>query len=218
MSTPVLVVLAVAALFGGAIYVAVQMERKRTEAMLATCQAMGFTFEEKGDVDALCSWADLPVFGRGHSKRAKNVMTGRTAERDVKVLDYQYTVGGGKNSHTYSQTLALFPGGGPGVPDFSLEPENFLHKIGEVFGYQDIDFDSNPEFSGAYLLRGPDEAAIRTAITSDIQGYFAQQPGWHVEVRSGNVGIYRSGKRCKPEETPAFLAEALGVLRAVTHS
>ena len=218
MSGEVLIVLAMVALFGGIWYFAVQMERKRSEAMLATCQAMGFAFEEKGDVDSLRALGDLPVFNHGHSKRARNVMSGRTADQEVKLLDYQYTTGSGKNSHTHSQTVALFPGAGQGLPDLSLSPENFLHKIGEVFGYQDIDFDSSPEFSAVYLLRGPDEQAIRTAFTPDIQGFFAQQPGWHVEVRGGSVGIYRSSKRCKPEEAPALLAEALGVLRAVTHS
>jgi len=37
-------------------------------------------------------------------------------------------------------------------------------------------------------------------------------------VRSGHAGVYRSGKQCKPEEAPAYLAEALNVLRAATHA
>jgi methylphosphotriester-DNA--protein-cysteine methyltransferase len=37
-------------------------------------------------------------------------------------------------------------------------------------------------------------------------------------VRSAHAGIYRSCKQCKPEEAPAYLAEALNVLRAVTRS
>ena len=40
------------------------------------------------------------------------------------------------------------------VVDFEMRPENLLNKIGAALGRQDIDFDSNPEFSRRYLLRG----------------------------------------------------------------
>jgi len=40
------------------------------------------------------------------------------------------------------------------LPFFELKPENTFHKIGQVFGYQDIDFEAFPNFSKGYLLRG----------------------------------------------------------------
>jgi len=213
--SPILIVVAIVAGFGGLIYWAAQQEKKRTEAMAAACQAMGYTFEEKGDVEALRTFGDLPVFGHGHSKTARNVMTGTVADHSLKLFDYRYTTGGGKDSHTFQQTVALFPGGAQGLPDFALAPENFFHKIGGFFGYQDIDFEASPDFSSHYLLRGSDEMAIRTAFSADALSFFAQQRGWNVEVRSAHAGIYRSGKRCKPEEAPAYLAEALRVLLAL---
>ena len=216
--SPILIVVAIVAGFGGLIYWAVQQEKKRAEAMATACQAMGYTFEEKGDVDALKTFGDLPVFSHGHSKTARNVMTGTVADHSVRLFDYRYTTGSGKNSHTFRQTVALFPGGAQGLPDFALAPEYFFHKIGGFFGYQDIDFEASPDFSSHYLLRGPDEMAIRTAFSADALSFFAQQRGWNVEVRSGHAGIYRSGKQCKPEEAPAYLAETLNVLRAVTHA
>lgn len=146
------------------------------------------------------------------------MMTGRVADREVTFFDYRYTTGSGKNSHTWHQSVALFPGGAPGLPDFALAPENFFHKIGQVFGYQDVDFDASPEFSSHYLLRGPDETAIRSSFSADALAFLAEQRGWNVEVRSGHIGIYRSSRRCKPEEAPAYLAESLNVLRAVTRT
>jgi hypothetical protein len=202
-------------LVGGIFVVSKRMEQKRTEALAAASQAMGFTFEPDGDLDVMKGFGDLPLYGRGHSKRVRNVMSGRAGERDVKLFDYRYTTGGGKSSHTWNQTVALFPQGGEGLPDFLLAPENIFHKIGQVFGYQDIDFDSSPDFSSHYLLRGPDEMAIRSAFGADALAYFGQERGWHVEVAGGNVGIYRSDKRCKPEELAAFRDEALAVLRAL---
>ncbi len=36
-----------------------------------------------------------------------------------------------------------------------------------------------------------------------------------MEVAGGNVGIYRSDKKCKPEDLRTFLEEAKAVLRAL---
>lgn len=211
----VLFVVGILAFVGVIIYIAFQVQRKRTEAMSAVCQAMGFVFTESPDVGTLRAYGDQPLFDRGHSRNARNLMTGRTADREVMLFDYQYTVGGGKNSHTYSQTVALYPNGASGLPDLVLAPENVFHKIGQIFGYQDIDFDQSPEFSSHYLLRGEDEMAIRGAFTADAIAFFAQDRGWQVEIRGGHVVIYRSSRRCKPPEAPAFLAETLRVLLAL---
>ena len=142
-------------------------------------------------------------------------MTGRAGDHEVKLLDYRYTTGGGKDSRTWSQTVALFPQRAQGLPAVLLAPENIFHKIGQVFGNQDIDFDSSPEFSSHYLLRGADEMAIRSAFGAAALGYFAQQRGWHVEVAGGNLGVYRSDKRCMPEEVRTFREEARAALRTL---
>jgi hypothetical protein len=142
-------------------------------------------------------------------------MTGRAGDHEVKLLDYQYTTGGGNHSHTWRQTIALYPGAGTGLPDFVLAPENVLHKIGQIFGYQDIDFDSSPVFSSHYLLRGADEMAVRSVFSSDTLAFLEQERGWNVEVQGGNVGIYRAAKRCEPENLRAFLVASQAVLRAL---
>ena len=212
------VVIAVAgglALVGGIIALVARYERKRAEELAAVGQAMGFTFEPDGDLEVMKGFGDLPLYGHGHSKRVKCVMTGQAGERDVKLFDYKYTTGSGKNSHTWSQTVALFPRAAEGLPDLLLSPENIFHKIGAVFGYQDIDFDTSPDFSSHYLLRGPDEMAIRSVFGADALNFFGQQRGWHVEIAGGNVGIYRSDKRCKPEDLRTYLEETQSVLRVL---
>jgi hypothetical protein len=215
---PIFAVVAVLALIAGIVVVVNRLERQRTEALVAACQGMGLVFEPEGDLDALRAQGDLPLYNHGHSKKLKNVMSGQVRDRDVRFFDYQYTTGGGKNSHTWMQTVALFPRAGERLPELLLAPENLFHKIGQVFGYQDIDFDSSPEFSSHYLLRGPDEMAIRSAFSVDALSFFGQHQDWHVEVKDRTVAIYRAGKRCKPEDAPTFLAEAQDVLRVLVHS
>ncbi len=190
-------------------------QQKRNEDLRAAAGAMGFVFEDHRSVDDIAARGALPLFGHGHTKRASNVMTGRAGGQEVMLFDYQYTTGSGKESNTHRQTVALFPRVAERLPDLVLAPENVLHKIGQVFGYQDIDFDSNPAFSSRYLLRGADDYAIRAAFSPDALSFFEQQPGWHVEIKGGTAGIYRAGKRAKPENIATFLEETCAILRAL---
>ncbi len=212
---PVVMVVAVLALVGGIIAWVAKKERERTEQLAALAQTLGFTFEPTADLEVMKGFGDLPLYRNGHSKRLTNVLTGQAGERDLKLFDYRYTTGSGKNSHTWNQTVALFPRAGEGLPDLVLAPENIFHKIGSAFGYQDIDFDTSPEFSAHYLLRGPDEMAIRSVFSADALNFFAQQRGWHVEIAGGSVAVYRSDRRCKPEDVRPFLEEVQSVLRVL---
>ncbi len=196
-----------------------KVERDRTEALRQASVTLGFAFEETGDVEQIQALGDLPLFGHGHSKRAKNVMSGRRDAGEVRVLDYQYTTGGGKNSHTWRQTIALYPDGGRGLPDFEMWPENPIFRaLGRVLKWQDINFDSSPVFSASYILRGPDETAVRAAFTGEMLAFFAEHKGWTVQVRSGNVGIFRAGQRVKPEAISEFLEETAGILRGLART
>lgn len=212
---PWLIGLGLMALLVVVIVVSRRKERERTEAMERVCIEIGFVFEPRADVDLLTSLGDLPLYKRGHSRRAKNMMTGRVGDDAVKVVNFQYTTGGGQHQHTSKQTVAVFPQVTRSLPDLQLAPENVFHKLGQVFGYQDIDFESNPDFSSRYLVRGPDETAIRAALYPETLSFFAEHEGWTVEIRSGTVGIYRAGQRSKPEDVRTFLEEAREVLRSL---
>lgn len=212
---PILLIVASLALVGGLIAYSLKLERERTEALAALAGTLGLSFQPEIDGEMAQSFGDLPVFSRGHSRKGKNLLSGETGGTEVRLFDYQYTTGGGKNSHTWRQTVALFPHVGEGLPDLLLAPETIFHKIGQAFGYQDIDFDSAPDFSGHYLLRGPDEMAIRSAFGAGALQWFGMHQGWHVEAQGGTVALYRSGQRPKAEEVAAFLAETREALRAL---
>lgn len=216
MTTVILIGTAIVAAIVAIILAVRRAEKARTEGLQQASAAAGFTFEVEGDLERIKALGDLPLYGRGHSRRVKHVMTGRRGNSDVSVFDYRYTVGHGKQSHTWHQTVVVYAGASRALPDLQMAPENFLFdKLNQVFGYQDIDFESNPEFSSRYILRGTDESAIRSAFTPDAQSFFAAHQGWTVEAQGGTVAIYRSGQRVKPEGLPMFLEESRAVLGAL---
>jgi len=190
-------------------------ERERTESLRRVAETAGLAFEPKAEFGAVRSLGDVQLFSRGHSRRVTNLMTGRLDGQHVAVFDYRYTTGSGKHQHTHLQTVVVLPSAKPALPDLQMAPENPLLRLAEVFGYQDIDIDSSPEFSRRYVVKGPDPAAIRAALYPGATSYFAQHEGWTVEAKSGTVSIYRADRRARAEDIRMFIEEAFTAARSL---
>jgi hypothetical protein len=197
-----------AALVGGILYATIRARKARTEAMRLVASTMGFAFEEKTAPEALGAF---PLLEHGRGREGRNVLTGTLASRPVTICDYRYVVQSGKSSHEVRQTVVVFTDAQPGLPDFELRPENVFHKLGAVFGYQDIDFDSSEEFSKQYLLRGTDEEAIRRVFNSGVLMLLSAQPGWSVQASAGRLMVFHAAKVAEAATIPSFAADALRI-------
>ena len=204
---------AVLAGIGLLIYLGWRYERKRTEALQQIAAELGFDFSPGGDLvhSPADRFAALRLFSQGRSRKVRNLMRGAGQNAEVSIFDYSYTVGSGKNKKTYRQTVICLESPALQIPDFELRPEHLFHRIGGLFGYQDIDFGDYPEFSRKYLLRGPNEAAIRSAFDAAIVAHLESLDRAYVEGHSGQLVFYRHAKRVRPEEVRGLLEEAYGV-------
>ena len=191
-------------------------EKKRTAALADACLPIGFNFRPVISLEQIPTFETFHLFNSGRRRKGWNLMTGKADGVAVLLFDYRYTTGDGRNSHTLTQTVAVFPEAG-GLPDFLLSPEHWWNKIGDIFGHKDIPFEASPDFSKHYLLKGPDESAIRAAFGAEALWFFEQHPGWSVEAKDGKLAIYRIKSRLKPEEMQTFIAEIGAVRRALVH-
>jgi hypothetical protein len=128
------------------------------------------------------------------------------------IFDYRYTVGHGKHSHTYSQSVVYFQSERLNLPSFSLRPEGFGHKLISALGYQDIDFANRPVFSSKYLLRGPDEQAIRYAFHDAVLAYYENNLKISTDGGAGEIVFYRQNVRVEPQNVRPFLDWGRGML------
>ena len=157
-------------------------------------------------------YLDFEIFKK--SGRIGYVMKGRAAGTLTTTLaDYTYVEGSGKHRTTYQQTLAFFYLQGKVLPAFLVKPETILHKIGAIFGYQDIDFALNPEFSKHYLLRGAHEPSIRALFNPSILNFFSKNPGWCVEGRGECLLVYTHGVLVQPDRIKDHLDACAAVVR-----
>jgi len=122
--------------------------RERREAMARLAAELGFEYYPDDPWNLEDKYAMFELFGRGHSRRASNVICGEIDGRAVVAFDYQYTTGSGKNQSTHSyQALVM------GLPILAaglrMRSESLFDRVASWVGYDDINFESD-EFSRSY--------------------------------------------------------------------
>jgi hypothetical protein len=197
----------------------IRREKKRTEAMHQIADQLGLQFFPTGDPTLISALGEFHLFSQGRSKQITNMIHGESENVDVGIFDYQYTTGGGDDAHTWRQTVICFQSADLNLPQFALRPETLFDKIGSVFGVHDIDFDTHPEFSKIYLLRGSDEQRIREVFHKEVLSFIEAKVGVNLEANGSRLIYFRPGKRIYPSEVRSFMEEGFkvyGLMRSST--
>ena len=91
-----------------AMIVAHKRAQERTRQLASVAPLLGWQFSEVVAMNWIPNLEKFALFNQGHSKTIQNVMYGETESVKAAVFDYRYTVGGGKNSQTFNQTVVYF--------------------------------------------------------------------------------------------------------------
>lgn len=198
---------------GALIALILYLDKRRSDKIEAAARALGFNFRRKpmGEDNALITGCHMA--NSGHSQTIRNVLEPVGVEElRMFLFDYSYTIGYGKNSQTYKQTITRMQSPLLQAPAFALAPETLFAKIVQLLGMSDINFAEAPQFSKKYLLRGADEAAVRQLFTPALMRFLEQQVHLSIEAAGDVMFVYRSGRRAKPEQLPSFVDEGKRIL------
>jgi hypothetical protein len=185
--------------------------KQRTKAINRLAESMNFSFSNKGQQSVLDALGGFHLFSQGYSRRISNIMTGSFNGIPVMVLDYKYTIGGGKNSHTRQQTVLVIESDKLRLPKFLLRPENLLDKVESAFGKKDINFETAPVFSKKYFLRGDDPESVRKVFVDHVLEFYELHLGLCTEGDGAKLIYYRSSKRVSPTNIQTFLQEGYDI-------
>ena len=203
-------------LIGGLIVATIvsrKREQERTRMLQSTATLFGWQFSEVAGLDWIPNLEKFSLFSHGHSKEIRNAMYGEREGVKSAVFDYKYVTGSGKHRQVHNQSVVYFEPRDLSLPQFSLRPEGMMHKLISAFGYQDIDFGQRPTFSSCYLLRGPDEAAIRAQFSDALLGFYEMNEGSSTDGGGNQLFIFRENFRPPPQEIQAYVNWALQLAR-----
>ena len=189
----------------------------RRRAMAELAASMGLLFSEKGPESCYLEQTGLGIFNIGGSRKASNLIEirGSGSAPDINFFDYRYVTGGGKSSHTHNFTLALFDLKTPNAPVFELKPESFIYKIGELFGFKDIDIPSSPLFSDKYRLTGTNETEVLAFFNPGTVAYFEQHLGWQAQGAGRYLLVFKGERLIKPDAYQNFMEETKNMVSSI---
>jgi hypothetical protein len=179
----IVAVLVVAAI--GAIYGVIQA-RKRQEGLFELAQRLSLDFSPAEDHEIADRYGFLKELAEGENRYACNVLSGTYQQNQVLAFDYHYetyTEGkGGRQTHHHWFSFFILTL--PAVfPDLTIRRENFLTKVAEAFGYQDIKFES-AEFSKAFCVRSPDKKFAYDVCNAQMMEYLLANRDLSVEIEN----------------------------------
>lgn len=211
----VFVIMIAVGVIGGIIAMSIFFDRKRIGGLQEAAGALGLQFDESASQISSAMTNGFELFDRGRWPKSRNLIYGESNGTDVWIFDFQYTTGSGKNQSTHHQTVCIFSTTELQLPRFNLYREGLLSRIGSgVFGMQDIDFDTHPDFSKMYVLKGDSEVQIRELFHEQLLSFFeTQDKNLCVEGMGERLLVYRKRTKVKPNAVKEFLGEGFGLFR-----
>jgi hypothetical protein len=190
-----MLLMAVVAIAALVLYTQLVHEHKaeRDLEMQAAAARLGWQFTARASFDSIPAVRQFELFARGRHRQIRNFMSGRQGEHYVAIFDYEYVTGSGNSRRRWVQTVVNVHTPGVDYARFELRPEQVFHRIGSLLGYQDIDLAPHPGFSSAYLLRGPDETAVRRTFTPHVVDFFARNSYSHAEAAGPDLFFWHNG-------------------------
>jgi carbonic anhydrase len=188
-------------------------EQERTRQLKSVATMLGWQFSETAGMNWIPNLEKFALFNQGHSKSIANAIYGELDGVKAAVFDYHYVVGSGKSQQTFNQSIVYFEPRNLNLPFFSLRPEHLYHKLISAFGYQDIDFGNRPTFSSKYLLRGPDELALRNLFNDPLLGFYEMNQGLSADGGGNQLFIFQQNYRQPPQQIQSAVNAGLQLQR-----
>lgn len=192
--------MAIIIVIGAFIYSQIQA-RKRREGLFELAQRLNLSFDEGQDFGIPGRFDFLKELAQGDNRYAINVLSGTYQQYDVLAFDYHYETyyydknGRHTEHHWFSFFILTLP---VTFPDLTIRRENFFTKVAEVFGYQDIKFES-AEFSKTFLVRSPDKKFAYDVCNAQMMEYLLANRDLSIEFENEVIALV-CGSRLSVEQ------------------
>jgi len=167
-------------------------ERKRREALLELAARLNLNFAAGQDDGIPGRFGFLKQLNQGDNRYATNVISGTYRQNEVLAFDYHYeteSTDSKGNRTTQHHWFSFFILTLPAVfPALTIRRENFFTKVAEVFGYQDIKFES-AEFSKTFNVRSPDKKFAYAVCNAPMMEYLLANRDLSVEFENEVIAL-----------------------------
>ena len=177
-------------------------ERRRALAELAARHGLAFDpHEDDGHDD---EYAQFEIFRRGHSRVAKNTLSGRLElfgrPCALRAGDFRYRVtrNSGKSRRTSTYRFSYLIVHPPWqTPPLLIRREGVFDKLASAFGFDDIDFESD-EFSRRFYVKSTDKRFAYDVLHPRMMEFLLAEPPPMLDLEGGALCVSDGERRWDP--------------------
>jgi hypothetical protein len=203
-ATGILLIVVFAAIVAGVIWLTLYLRKLRRQELAAVAQQLGLSYHP-GYLDYHNYYDCFELFKRGHGRHSYDLIHGRRAEMEVKMFDYSYKTGSGKNQTTHVRSVCILEMQlRYGFPYVIIRPEGFFDKFASAIGFNDIDFES-VEFSKKFFVKGEDRRFAYDLIHPRMMEFLIRVGRVCIELYGKSMLIHHD-RRLAPRYWPGMLS------------
>lgn len=194
------------------------LEKRRREDLIRLAQELGLEL----------SWQLMPgdqnrfdrfvLSKKGYRRKSGICLTAETDQTRMTIFDFDFETGQGKNKEIAHFVFTMCIDSQLQAPQLSLRPSTWGARLAEFVGRRDIDFPEDPEFSKTFVLRGPDEEAIKRFFTPSRRRAMLAYPEQNLEICDNTILIVRRNTRLDAKMVKSYMNETLRITRALVGS
>lgn len=168
--------------------------KKRREELFAWATGKGLSYAAGRDTSVEMRHLEFKDLRRGDGGRyAYNIMSGAYRGRPLLAFDYHYETHstddkGNRTTQSHHFSAVIVQAEIPLKP-LSIRPEGIFDKLGAVFGFEDINFES-AEFSRRYKVTAPDRRWAYDVLHARAIEYLLAKPPFSLQFGQGNRVIH----------------------------
>jgi hypothetical protein len=188
----IVAVIAIAGYFG---YRSWQAEQKRRELLMMWATNSGFSYVVEDD--SWCARWNATPFGEGDHRKARNVITGTHKDRTFVAFDYTYEThssngkgGQTTTTHHYVVTSLQLP---TYLPQLQVTPENMMTRLGNAFGLEDIELESE-DFNRSFRVHARDRKFACDVLTPRTMQMLLSRPATSWRIDGSDILTWRDGR------------------------
>jgi len=188
--------------------------KKRREALRAWAMQRGLSFSRSHDHNIEERFDAFDCLKQGSGRYAYNIIEGDYHGRSLVAFDYHYETHstdskGRRQTHHHHFSAAIIRANLPLKP-LTIRKENLLDKVGGLFGFDDIDFES-AQFSREFCVKAPDRKWAYDVLHGRAIEFLLAQPRFSLAFDHRHVIAWR-GSRFDPHEFEQAIAVIVGLL------
>ncbi len=194
--TPLIFIGFAALVIGLIVFGAIQA-KKRREAFQLLALELGFRFQSERDTSLADKFHFLQHLDDGSNRYAENILYGELDGRRAYIFDYHYETysrdskGRRQTNHHWFSVFTLQLS--ERFPELIIKPEGLFSKLGQMLGFDDIDFESH-EFSKRYSVKSRDKKFAYDFCNAQMIEFLLTQQNLIIEVERDVLSLTFRGR------------------------